>query len=54
MEFFCEFFCNFAVPFTKSGKEMIVAITTVDTSIAYVQNYAFKENWKSTAGYSLS
>lgn len=31
---------------------MIVTDTAINATIAYVQNYAFKENWKSTAGYS--
>ncbi len=31
---------------------MIVIDTAINASAAYVQNYAFKENWKSTAGCS--
>gem|GEM_PF-2367342 len=31
---------------------MIVTATTINATKAYVQNYAFKENWKSTAGYT--
>lgn len=51
---FLHFFCNFAVPFTKSGQQMTVTDTAINATIAYVQNYAFKENWKSTAGYDQS
>lgn len=31
---------------------MIVIDTAINATRAYIQNYAFKENWKSTAGYS--
>ena len=30
---------------------MIAKDTAINTTMAYVQNYAIKENWKSTAGY---
>lgn len=39
-----EFFCNFAVPFTKSG-----VLMTENLTHKRVLNYSFKENWKSTA-----
>lgn len=46
----CEFLRNFAVPFTKSGELMTLRNTAISATVAHVQNYAFKENWKSTAG----
>lgn len=45
-----HFFCNFAVPFTKSGEFMTAFYIVIHEPIAHVQNFAFKENWKSTAG----
>lgn len=47
-DFFDEIFCNFAAPFIKSGVDMTVNNITKTT--AHVQNFACKENWKSTAG----
>ncbi len=47
---FLRFFANFAMLFTKSGESMIVTDIAINTTIAHVQKYAFKENWKSTAG----
>lgn len=42
-------FRNFAPPFRKSGFTMLPENITYNTSI-HIQNFAYKENWKSTAG----
>lgn len=49
-----KFFCNFAVPFTKSGENMSLFSLDLGNTLAHVQNYAFKENWKSTASYAVA
>lgn len=49
-----RFFCNFAVPFTKSGDNMSLFDIVISNSFAHVQNYAFKENWKSTASVAVA
>ncbi len=45
----CQFFCNFALSFTKSGLKMRVSNSISSAQLLHSQNYAFKENWKSTA-----
>ena len=49
-----DFFCNFAESFTKSDEHMTIFIIAIHELKSHVQNYAFKENWKSTAGYAIA
>jgi len=44
-----EFFCNFAVRLIQSRLTMNYQYAKCRVRGASVQNFAFKENWKSTA-----
>lgn len=45
-----NFFHNFAAPFRKSDLLMNLSLSLLRCMTVTVVNYAFKENWKSTAG----
>jgi len=42
------FFYNFALPFIKNGSFMTITPSTHRALAAHIQNYSFKESWKST------